>query len=1708
MRSGRRGLRYYSRCDPSSQDDPSQFTICMFRSEYGLSSIPKIRDADTGVNRLYFAGKGRLSVIDMHDLRAFRQYVPQTPVSNYAWVIYGQLKISIAGSYNLCISSDDGSKLYVDGVLLVNDEGLHGMLEKCGRIDLSSNSHTLYIEGFQAGGAVGMEAKYSGPDTGNKVVYIRSGLSAKGSLRSTYRNLVSGISPIDAGQIYSGCDPSAISSDSTSFSMCMFRSEVFLSKIPYLTEADTGWNRLYYVGKGQLATVDLNSLDQFRAVVPNTPDVNYAWAIIGKLVIGTGGNYQLCITSDDGSALFLDNMLLIDDEGLHGMLEKCVSKDLSSGSHSLYITGFQAGGAVGMRANYMGPDTDYEKVLIRSGVVPKSTRYFSMCNPANIPDSTDFTVCMFRSDVGLGVIPKIGAADTPGSRLHFVGKGLSSRINYRSLEEFRRVVSATPGSDYAWAILGRLKIGIAGNYQLCINSDDGSKLYLDGPLFINDDGLHGMVERCASKFLGVGSHDVYVEGFQAGGGVGMIATYSGPDTGDEKILLRSGVVVKNSRYYPRCDPSNIAGDPSQFTICMFRSEVGLGVVPKLSKAGDGVSRLYYEGQGKLPVVDIHDVQGFRQYVSAVPDTNYAWAIIGQLKIGTAGVYSLCISSDDGSKLYIDGGLIANDDGLHGMVERCGQQQLNSGTHSVYIEGFQAGGAVGMEAKYSGPDTGGKMMFMRSGSVASQGSPPRYYPLCDPSSSKEDKKQFTVCVFRSEVFLPTIPALGQADTGLNRLYFVGKGSLRTVDIHRLEDFRSVVPYTPSVNYAWTIFGTLRVGITGVYTLCIESDDGSKLYLDGNLLVDNEGLHGMVDKCKDTMLASGSHSINIEGFQAGGAVGMVGRYSGPDTEGKRVLLTSGRVSSRYYPECDPAGGEDSSKFTICMFKSPTFLSSTPRIGDAVATGALEYVGKGRMPAIDMHDLQTFRQFVPQTPNENYAWAMYGSLVVVAQGSYKLCISSDDGSKLYVDGIILADDDGLHGMVERCGQKTLGAGSYKIYIEGFQAGGAVGMELRYAGPDTGGQLIYMQSGSSSVPSGRYYPGCDPSSVDPSTKNFILCMFRSEVALGRIPAIGQADNGRNRLYFVDKGNLPIVDLHTVDNFRAAVRTPDFNYAWSISGKLVVDRGGSYEHCIISDDGSRLYIDGNLVADDEGLHGMVERCGKRDLTSGIHDYYIEGFQAWGGVGMEAKYSGPDTNFKKVYVRSGAAPRLASSGLRYFPKCDPTTGTSSTGGLSICMFRSEVDLVRIPSFGDADTGLNRLYYVGRGQMPSVDVWDLGAFRQFVPTTPDVNYAWVIYGQLVISSPGVYNLCITSDDGSKIYVDGSLVADNEGLHGMVERCGPSNLAAGSHVIVVEGFQCRGGVGMVVKYSGPDTGGAKVLVMNGRASSIFYPSCLPPLAGSVDPSNDQFNICMFKSLRGLDRTPRIGDAVAAGTLQYVGKGRMPVVDMDELQNFREYVSTPDAQYAWAIYGQLMISVQGLYNLCITSDDGSLLYVDGPLLVDDDGLHGMVERCSNINLSPGAHSIYISGFQAGGGVGMWFRYSGPDTGGRKLFVLPGTVAAPPPELSSKGHSHVPSLASSSKSVLSKRRLSRKQKHSATRVAVGDEERSDLLKDISELTNKLKAQSDEVKHLRRALHNDDDKRQGVVHRLQKASGVDADEALVFAHSERRRHFGQRRGQ
>jgi len=69
------------------------------------------------------------------------------------------------------------------------------------------------------------------------------------------------------------------------------------------------------------------------------------------------------------------------------------------------------------------------------------------------------------------------------------------------------------------------------------------------------------------------------------------------------------------------------------------------------------------------------------------------------------------------------------------------------------------------------------------------------------------------------------------------------------------------------------------------------------------------------------------------------------------------------------------------------------------------------------------------------------------------------------------------------------------------------------------------------------------------------------------------------------------------------------------------------------------------------------------------------------------------------------------------------------------------------------------------------------------------------------------------------------------------------------------------------------------------------------------------------------------------------------------------------------------EGYYILAIASDDGSRVYFDNQLLLDDDGLHDNNDSKSYIlPLREGFYPVRIEYFQKDGGANMKFMYPTP--------------------------------------------------------------------------------------------------------------------------------------
>ncbi|MFZ1288792.1 MAG: alpha-L-arabinofuranosidase C-terminal domain-containing protein [Melioribacteraceae bacterium] len=98
-----------------------------------------------------------------------------------------------------------------------------------------------------------------------------------------------------------------------------------------------------------------------------------------------------------------------------------------------------------------------------------------------------------------------------------------------------KIPENSDGSDFAVKYSGLIKIPQDGFYNFYVNSDDGTKLYIDGKLIVSNDGRHAPIEVQGFASLKNGFHKIELEFFQAGGGLELKTSIKGPGIEKKEI---------------------------------------------------------------------------------------------------------------------------------------------------------------------------------------------------------------------------------------------------------------------------------------------------------------------------------------------------------------------------------------------------------------------------------------------------------------------------------------------------------------------------------------------------------------------------------------------------------------------------------------------------------------------------------------------------------------------------------------------------------------------------------------------------------------------------------------------------------------------------------------------------------------------------------------------------------------------------------------------------------------------------------------------------------------------------------------------------------------------------------------------------------------------------------------------------------------------
>jgi hypothetical protein len=194
----------------------------------------------------------------------------------------------------------------------------------------------------------------------------------------------------------------------------------------------------------------------------------------------------------------------------------------------------------------------------------------------------------------------------------------------------------------------------------------------------------------------------------------------------------------------------------------------------------------------------------------------------------------------------------------------------------------------------------------------------------------------------------------------------------------------------------------------------------------------------------------------------------------------------------------------------------------------------------------------------------------------------------------------------------------------------------------------------------------------------------------------------------------------------------------------------------------------------------------------------------------------------------------------------------------------------------------------------------------------------------------------------------------------------------------------------------------------ALRLAQPSfALPPLlllammagAGAQEQSTPVFGttVVIPSGLRGLvyhihrraTELPNFQKMKPAGPPIYTSSLNLPP------QDFRRGFPGVTKRIEWFAIdytGRFWINDPGMYTFSLLSDDGSKLYIDDQVVIDNDGVHRPEEKTGDVDLAGGLHRIRVSYFQGPKFyVALVLKVAGP---GQKLRVFSTDEFKPPPD------------------------------------------------------------------------------------------------------------------
>lgn len=364
------------------------------------------------------------------------------------------------------------------------------------------------------------------------------------------------------------------------------------------------------------------------------------------------------------------------------------------------------------------------------------------------------------------------------------------------------------------------------------------------------------------------------------------------------------------------------------------------------------------------------------------------------------------------------------------------------------------------------------------------------------------------------------------------------------------------------------GQVQPRYSGRYTFHTKADDGVKLWINDSLIVDDWESHAATEKSGAIDLVAGQrYSIKVEYFEYDGTASVQLAWSS-NCQAREVV-----PPSQLYP--------------------PAATCGVPSLG--TGTGIVgEYFDDANLGAVRVTRLDPMVSFSwpagisphPSISPTSFSVRWTGQVQATYSDWTTFYVTSDDGVRLFADDVPIIDNWIAHRPTQDSATvRTVAGQSYNLRLEYFQQDGDGQVDLAWG----------------SV--------CQPRETIPQRQ-------LSPTYVGMVcsdPAQGLGIGLRGD-YYRNQTLTGAVVTHPAEavNFDwgdgapdAAIGADDFSARWT--GQIMARHTGATTFRTLSDDGVRLWVDGQLVVDNWGDHQVVEDAGAVKLVAGhLYDIKLE----------------------------------------------------------------------------------------------------------------------------------------------------------------------------------------------------------------------------------------------------------------------------------------------------------------------------------------------------------------------------------------------------------------------------------------------------------------------------------------------------------------------